>query len=199
MPIVRLGLGAFLVMVGYLQALAAPSLDPASAPAGHYVLDPRHASVIARVRHMGLSNYTLRFDHVAADFDYDPAHPEASKVSVTIDAHSLDTGDTGLNRQFAGEFLDADANPNITFTSTSLQRGEANHGTLGGDLTFRGVTKPVTLDVTYDGTEANLIGGRRMGFSATAVIKRSDFGSKAWQGPVGDEVQLVIEAEFARK
>ena len=68
-----------------------------------------------------------------------------------------------------------------------------------GDLTFRGVTKPVTLDVIYNGTASALIGGRRMGFSATTVIKRSDFGSTAWRNAVGDDVQVVIEAEFARK
>lgn len=182
------------------SALAAPSVDPAAAPAGHYVLDQRHASVTARVRHMGLSNYTMRFRHIEAGYDYDPANPLASKISVTIDAHSLDTGDDRVSKQFANEFLGADAHPMITFDSTAVQTTEANHGTVAGDLSFRGVTRPVTLDVTYNGTESNLlIGGRRMGFSATAVIKRSEFGSKAWQEAVGDDVQLLIEAEFVRK
>ena len=196
---VQQSLWVTLVVAVSAPALAAPSLDPSSAPAGHYVLDPRHASVVARVRHMGLSNYTMRFDHIAGDYDFDPGRPEATRVSVTIDAHSIDTGDAGISRQFAGQFLDADANPNIIFTSTSLKRGEANHGTMAGDLTFHGVTRPIVLDVTYDGTEASLIGGRRMGFSATTVIKRSDFGSTALEGPVGDDVELLIEAEFVRK
>jgi polyisoprenoid-binding protein YceI len=180
-------------------ALAAPSLDPAAAPGGHYVLDRRHASVTVRVRHMGLSNFTMRFKDLEAGYDYDPANPGASRIAVTIDAHSLDTGDESVSRQFAEEFLAAGAHPKITFNSTAIQVTEANHGTVTGDLSFRGVTRPVTLDVTYDGTEANLIGGRRMGFSATTMIKRSEFGSKAWQGAVGDDVQLIIEAEFVRK
>jgi polyisoprenoid-binding protein YceI len=178
---------------------AAPSLDPAKAPAGHYVLDRRHASLLARVRHQGLSLYTMRFDKVEGEYDYDPALPLASKISVTIDAKSLDTGDPGVSKQFANEFLDADRNPTITFKSSSIQTTDQGHGTMTGDLTLRGVTQPVTLDVTYNGTEAGLIGGRRMGFSATATIKRSEFGSKAWSSAVGDEVQLVIEAEFARQ
>ena len=68
-----------------------------------------------------------------------------------------------------------------------------------GDLTLRGVTRPGTLDVTFNGTGPGLLGGHRMGFSATGDIKRSDFGSKAWLSAVGDAVHIVIEAEFQRK
>jgi polyisoprenoid-binding protein YceI len=178
---------------------AAPSLDPAKASPGHYVLDRRHASLVARVRHMGLSLYTMRFNKVEGDYDFDPAQPLASKISVTIDAKSLDTGDPGVSKQFASEFLDADHNPTITFKSSAIQTTDDTHGTVTGDLTLRGVTQPVTLDVIYDGAASGLIGGHRMGFSATATIKRSLFGSKAWLGDVGDDVQLVIEAEFARQ
>ena len=179
---------------------AAPAVDPAKAPAGHYVLDHRHASLLARVRHMGLSLFTMRFNKVEGEYDYDPAQPLASKISVTVDAKSLDTGDPGVSKQFASEFLDAERNPTITFKSSAIQTTDETHGTVTGDLTFRGVTQPVTLDVTYNGTESGLIGGRRMGFSATATMtRRSQFGSKAWLGDVGDDVQLVIEAEFARQ
>ena len=189
---------AALLFVG-APALAAPSLNPADAPAGHYELDPAHASLIARVRHMGLSNYTLRFDRIAASYDYDPAHPTASKVTASIDAHSLDVGDKGVSARFADLFLGSDTHPAITFTSTDITTTDADHGTLTGDLTFNGVTRPVTLDLTYDGTEAGLIGGRRMGFSATGTIQRSAFGSTALKGAVGDEVELVLELEFKRK
>ncbi len=180
-------------------AEAAPSVDPAKASAGRYVLDRRHASLVARVRHMGLSLYTMRFDKVEGGYDYDPAQPLASKIAVTVDAGSLDTGDPGVSKQFAHEFLDADRNPTITFKSSAIQTTDATHGTVTGDLTFRGVTQPVTLDVTYDGAASGLIGGHRMGFSATGTITRSQFGSKAWLGEVGDDVQLVIEAEFVRQ
>jgi polyisoprenoid-binding protein YceI len=180
-------------------AVAASNPDPAGAAAGHYVLDHRHASLIARVQHMGLSHYTMRLDQIEASYDYDPANPQASKITVVVDANSLDTGDAGVSRQFANEFLGAEQNPKITFTSTAIQMEDANHGAVTGDLTFRGVTRPVTLGVTYDGYASSLISGRRMGFSAIAVIRRSDFGSKAWEGVVGDDVQLIIEAEFARR
>ena len=69
-------------------ALAAPSLDPAAAPAGQYVLDHRHASVTAKVRHLGLSGYTVRFDQIDASYGYDPAHPLASKIAQTESTRS---------------------------------------------------------------------------------------------------------------
>lgn len=173
-----------------------PIADPAAAPAGDYVLDKRHASVIAKVSHLGLSGYTMRFDKVDGRFDYDPTQPETAKLTVTIDANSLDVGEDRLNRKFAREFLGAEDNPEITFVSTGIQRSDPSHGEVTGDLTLHGVTRPVSLAVTFNGYDQSLIGGRRMGFSAVGDIQRSDFGSKAWLGLVGDQVHLVIEAEF---
>jgi len=193
---------AFALMLIAGPALAAEPAaavhDPAAVPAGEYRLDPRHASLIATVSHMGLSQYTMRFDKLDAHFVYDPAHPQASQIAVTVDPASLDVGDAGVSHQFADTFLDAGASPQITFTSTAIQITDAAHGTVTGDLAFHGQTHPVTLAVTFNGYGASLIGGQRVGFSATTDIKRSDFGSKAWLGPVGDTVHLVIEAEFTR-
>jgi polyisoprenoid-binding protein YceI len=177
------------------------STDPATAPAGHYVLDHTHASLLAKVSHMGLSYYTMRFNRFDARYDYDPASPATSKIDVTIDANSLDVGDEAIGKQFAHQFLGAETHPQITFISAGVQPTGAGHGTLSGDLTLNGVTKPVTLDVAFNGSGPGLlgIGGYRMGFSATTEIKRSDFGLKAWESLVGDKVELLIEAEFVRK
>ena len=162
---------------------------------GHY---HTHASLTASLSHEGLSHYTMRFDGLDASFTYDPKSPQASKVQATIDAKSLDVGVPKISTQFARDFLAADEKPQITFTSTSIVYS-GDHGTMTGDLTLRGVTRPVTLDVTFNGTSAGLIGGRRMGFSASGDIKRSDFVSQAWLSRVGDDVHIVIEAEFQRK
>lgn len=182
--------------------LAAPSANPADMPAGRYVLDKAHASLFARVKHEGIAFYTVRMDRFDASFDYDPKAPEASKITVTVDAASLDNGDDKTSAQFAREFLDADKNPNITFVSTSITRGEGNTGTMTGDLTLRGVTRPVTLDVTFGGYSSGIL-GQRAGFSARGKFKRSDFGSTYMLNPplafVDDEVELVIEAEFIKK
>jgi polyisoprenoid-binding protein YceI len=185
-----------------LPAAAAPSTNPADMPAGQYVLDKEHASLLARVRHEGLAFYTVRLNRFDASFAYDPKAPEASKVTVTVDAASLDNGDAKTSAQFAREFLDVDKNPTITFVSTAIARGEGNTGTMTGDLTFRGVTRPVTLEVTFGGYTSGIL-GQRAGFSARGRFKRSDFGSTYMLNPplafVDDEVELVIEAEFTKK
>jgi polyisoprenoid-binding protein YceI len=86
----------------------------------------------------------------------------------------------------------------MTFTSTKITRAAGNEGQMTGDLTFLGVTKPVTLDVTYYGAGVAM-GATKMGFSATGSIKRSDFGFMTMMGPLGDQVDLQIEAEFIKQ
>ena len=174
------------------------SVNPADAPAGTYVLDKTHASLTASLSHMGMSHYAMRFNGLDASFSYDPKTPEASKVQASVDANSMDVGAPKISAQFARDFLAGEEHPQITFVSTAISYSGA-HGTMTGDLTLRGVTRPVTLDVTFNGAGPGLIGGHRMGFSATGDIKRSDFGSKAWLSAVGDDVHIVIEAEFQRK
>jgi len=150
---------------------------------------------------MGLSFYTMRFDRFDARYDYDPGKPEASQIQVTIDADSLDVGDAAIGKQFARQFLGADRFPQATFTSAGVQQTGPGHGLLPGQLTLNGVTRPVTLDVTFNGTSPAFLGlgGHRMGFSATADVKRSDFGLTSWESLVGDDVRLLIEAEFVHK
>lgn len=183
-------------------AVAAPSTNPADMPAGTYVLDKQHASVLARVRHQGFSNFTIRFGAVDATYAWDPKSPQTAEVRATIQAASFDTGDAKEDPKLARQFLDVEKHPTITFVSTSIQHGEGNKGTILGDLTLRGVTKPVTLDVTYNGY-AGGVTGQRAGFSAMTKIKRSDFGSTYLVRPplalVGDEVELILELEFTRK
>lgn len=196
--------GAFLVAPMASSAVAqVVSADPAQAPAGTWVLDKRHASVSLKVKHFGASNYTFRFAQGAVDggYSFDPAKPLDSKISVTIDAKAVDTGLDGFNKEIAldPKFFDAGQFPTITFTSTGVVQTSPGKGKLTGDLTFRGVTKPVVLDVTYNGFAKTPWGGQIMGFSASGVIKRSDFGFIHLVPVVSDEVQLLIEAEFNPK
>jgi polyisoprenoid-binding protein YceI len=180
-------------------AFAVPTLDPAQMPAGTYVLDQRHASLEAHVRHMGLSNFTMRFRKVDAHFDYDPKDPMASKVEVTVDVNSLDTGDAQYGPKFAKDFLDGEHFPTATFVSTGFKQLTPTSGVMTGDLTLRGVTKPVDLNVVFDGYESGIVAGRRAGFSATGRIHRDDFGIKfIVPGIIGDDVDLAIEVEFTR-
>jgi polyisoprenoid-binding protein YceI len=162
--------------------------------------------VIARVTHMGVSLYTLRFDTLAASFDYDAAHPEAAKVEASVDPASLDAipiPNNDPSKAFAEEFLTVSKFPKATFVSTQLQKGAGNGGTMSGDLTLMGVTKPVTFDVTFVGAGHEVVplpfGVHAAGFTATAKIKRSDFGSTYLNNLIGDDVTLEIDAEFDKK
>jgi polyisoprenoid-binding protein YceI len=185
-------------------ALAAPGVASSrydDMPAGAYASDQAHTSVIARLTHMGFSRYTLRFDKVEARFRFDPHAPETAQVEVAIDPTSIDTGSKSFNAELAGkDWLDAAAYPSVAFTSTRIDVGDGAHGAVEGNLTLHGVTRPVTLAVTFNGVGGDLIPLiTRAGFSATTTLKRSDFGLTRYEGLVGDEVQLTIEVEFTRK
>lgn len=177
---------------------ATPSTDPADMPAGTWANDPAHTSVTARVRHMGVSFYVMRFDDVQTTFTYDPHNPEAAQVQATVQTGSLDVGHD-YSRRFADQFLDATHFPTMTFASTGLHRTGPNQGTMTGNLTLRGVTRPETFDVTFNGVGPGLIPfTTHAGFTAVGTIKRSDFGSTFLQNIVGDDVTITIEAEFGK-
>jgi polyisoprenoid-binding protein YceI len=181
-------------------ALAAPSTtDPAKVPAGSYVMDKKHASLTVKIVHMGFSHYTLRFDGLDGAFTYDPANWQATKATITVDPKSVDTHDNAFDKQIAGYF-EADKYPTIGFVSTSVQGGADGKGTITGDLTFHGVTKPVTLDVTFDGAGHGITPiGTRLGFSGSARIKRSDFGVSNMLQYASDDVDVIFEVEFEKK
>lgn len=191
-------------------AMAAPgvsSTKPADLPAGNYVLDKTHAVLTAKLSHMGFSNYTLRFTKLDASFTYDPKTPEAAKLSVTVDPASIDTS-TGadafglkFNKDLIGTgWLDTGKYPTITFVSTKVDVGDGRNGKVMGDLTFHGVTKPVVLDVTFNGVGSGFAPGSvKTGFSASTVIKRSEYGVAKYVPLVGDDVTLNIEVEFDKK
>jgi len=186
-----------LVLTGPALAL---TRNPAEMPAGRYELDKRHASVIAKVRHMGLSDYVVRFNTFDAHFDYDPKNPAASKVEVTVDVNSIDVGDPAISAKFAKEFLGGGEHPTATFVSTKLTPMDATRGTMEGDLTLHGVTRPVKLNIIFDGYTANAIAGQRVGFTAAGQIDRTEFGSKFLSPEiVADKVDIFIEAEFLKK
>lgn len=190
------------------STLATPVLAqaaPMNVPAGEYVLDKTHASLTWTIRHLGLSNYTARFATYDAVINLNPADPTKSTVTVSIDPNSVRTDfpfpeKEDFDKVIADKFLRAGANPTITFQSTGLTATGATTGKLAGNLTFLGVTKPVTLDVILNGAKEHPM--RKipvLGFSATGTIKRSDFGSTELQGPLGDDIHLMIEAEFGKK
>ncbi|MGE3302055.1 MAG: YceI family protein [Hyphomonadaceae bacterium] len=188
---------------------AAGPIQPVTteAPAGAYTLDKAHASLIFRVNHLGFSEYTARFTKFGVNLQFDPANPAAMRVEAKIDPRSLalENPPPGFLDQLRGpNWLDTAKHPEMTFRSTAVELVAPNAARVTGDFTLRGVTKPVVLDVTFNGGYAGhpMDPHARIGFSAKGVFKRSDFGM-AYGVPapgstmgVGDDVNVAIEAEM---
>ncbi|GLQ99315.1 YceI family protein [Dyella mobilis] len=166
--------------------------DPTVAAEGYYKLDPHHTSVTAKLAHMDLSHYTLRFDTVSGGFSFEPAHATASDLQISIDPKSVDTGDAGFDKRIAARFFQADEYSSIAFTSSSVTI-TGDHFSVDGTLNFHGVKKPMHLNVVYRGFTQG-----RMGFSGEATFKRSEFGVGEWVPLEADEVTILIETEFVK-
>lgn len=176
------------------------------ASGGNYELEKTHAFLTWRVKHNGLSNYTARFTDFDASIDFDPENPVASSVTATINPLSVETDhptNDGWNNTLAtdGKWFDGNNFPQIVFQSTGVEQTGEFTGIITGDLTMLGVTKEVQLDATYNGTgNAPWFGTRDIiGFSATGTLKRSEFGMDTLLPNIGDEVEIIIEAEFVEK
>ncbi len=169
--------------------------------AGDYILDKAHASVIWRVAHLGLSQYTARFDKMNGKMNFTPATASASRVEFTIDATSINTGLAPFNKKLQGaEFFDAEKNADIKFKSTKIELVSGNKYKMSGDMTLRGITKPMSWDVTFNGGLYNgYVQAHAVGFSAKGVVKRSDWGMKEYIGIVGDNVEVLVEVEFLNR
>ena len=182
-------------------------------PAASYALDKNHAFLSVSVDHsMGLSDYTIVFDDYDATVTLDPDDLSQSSVSVSINpaeiyvtyksdykathhdsAYETWEQDISMNPNW----LNAGAFPEITFASTSVTQTGDNTGKVTGDLSFLGVTKPVTLDVMFRGSGDNRWGpGKILGFDASASFLRSDFGNSTYAPAIGDEIELSFSAEF---
>lgn len=207
------GLKAFSVVLvaGPAIAATAPAAPAPQPPAGVYVLDKPHTSVTFRVSHLGFSHYTARFSRIVGKLAFDPAKPASMNVEASIDPLSLELNapPAGFHNELMGKaWFDAKVFPAITFKSTSVQPTGPRTAKVAGNLTLHGITKPVVLDVTYNGgypPNAMDPGGARIGFSAHTVFKRSAFGIAAGiPAPgttmgVSDDVDVAIETEFSQK
>ncbi|AWK89392.1 YceI family protein [Azospirillum thermophilum] len=181
-------------------AAAAPAARPAMAAPVSYKIDPAHLSVAFIVDHLGFSKLIGRFNSAAGDVTFDKDAVEKSSVSVAIDTASVDTNHAKRDEHLRSpDFFNAKEFPKMTFKSTRIEKTGERTGKLHGDFTMLGVTKPVVLDVTFnkDGVSpASKL--ETAGFSARGTIKRSDFGMKYGVPAIGDEIQLLIEAEAVK-
>jgi len=195
----------FFILTMLLTAapLAAQSAQSASAkpaaPTNRWTADPVHSAVSFRVRHLGISWVNGTFGQWTADFTYDPSTPEAASVTAKLQTASITTGNDRRDTDLKQNYLVVDSFPEITFTSTRVERTAPDHLRISGNLTIRGVSRPVVLETDIGGVAATPM-GRRTAFSATTTVKRQDFGivrNPFLEGTqmVGDDVRITIDVE----
>jgi polyisoprenoid-binding protein YceI len=171
-------------------------------PAGTWTIDKAHSSVGFTVRHLMVSKVRGSFK----DFDAEivtAEHPSDSKVSATVHMGSVETGETDRDHHLrTSDFFDIENHPTMTFTSTSIE-GPGPDYTVTGDLTIKGVTRPVTFDLEVNGVEHDPWGNTKAGFTMTGSILRKEFGMEynaileSGGVMVGDKVNIEIDVEAA--
>jgi len=199
----KLALAASVLAIA-LPAQANPTLEGVAS--GLYNLEKTHAFLTWTVKHNGISGYTVNFTDFEADLVFDAETPTNSQLSVSINPTALNTNypDPVKKAEWEAElgtdprFMNASDFPTITFNSTSVATTGEFEGTVTGDLTFLGVTKPVTLDVSYGGVANPPWFGQRdvIGFTASTTITRSEFGQTSMAGIISDEVEIEFSGEF---
>lgn len=178
-------------------AQAVVTKDPKAAIAGTYKLDKNHSSVVARIGHGGGFSYsTVRFGVTEGTLNWDPANIGASKLNVTVDmTPHYDPVVYGQDLK-GPNFMNLAQFPTATFVSTGVRATGVTTGVITGDLSFRGQTKPVTINASLVGAGKTARGASTVGFTGEMKFKRSDFGFTFLAGAIGDEIEVVLDGEF---
>jgi polyisoprenoid-binding protein YceI len=165
-------------------------------------IDPAHSGIHFAIRYLGVSKIHGRFTKWAGTVQFDPASPASSQVEIQIDAASIDTNEPKRDRHLqTPDFLDVTRYPEITFKSTRVEATGGDRYRVTGDLSMRGVTKSVTLEVEHGGSVKDPWGNNRSGFSLNGVIDRRDFGMtfnallEGGSPLLGDQVEFSIDLE----
>ena len=170
-------------------------------------IDAAHSHIQFSVRHMMVSRVRGQFDSWTGTVNVDEDNPENSSVTIQIDANSINTREKDRDAHLrSADFLDAENHPHLTFESTDVEKIDDKRYKVTGDLTIRGVTHPVTLDVVHEGTVKSPLGPyQTAGFNAETKINRKKWGLE-WNAPietggvvVGEEVQISIELELMQE
>jgi polyisoprenoid-binding protein YceI len=179
--------------------------ERAAAGTSTWNIDPTHSTAEFAVKHMMVSTVKGRFKGVSGSVSLNEAEPARSTVEAAIDVASVDTGAEQRDAHLrSDDFFNAARFPQITFRSTRIA-GKADDWKLEGDLTIRDVTRPVVLDVEFEGRAPDAYGGERAGFIATTKIRRSDFGvnwnalSEAGGVAVSDTLKITLTIEVVRQ
>ncbi len=168
--------------------------------AGQYTLDPDHAYLTFRIGHLGLSTIVGRFNGLNASLDFDPKKMIDMQLDGIIDMQSIDLNNSDLEERLRGAaWFNTSQFPAASFSTRDVSQSGQNQFQIIGELDLRGIKRPVTLDAVFHGGADNILTGKyTIGFSATAQIKRSEFGMDAFAALVSDDISIEIHAEFQR-
>lgn len=182
-----------------LVAVAIMLFASGAKAAENYKIDLSHSFVMFKISHLGFSVMNGRFNDFAGEFSYDPDNPANSRISVTVKTASVDTNWAERDKHLRSpDFLDVDKYPTATFTTTGFSESNGK-GTLKGELTLHGVTRPIEIAVEQVGAGKDPWGGFRRGFGGMTKIKRSDFGITRNLGPASEEMELHFVIEGVRQ
>ena len=160
-------------------------------------IDKTHSNAHFRVQHLGAGRFWGRFNDVDGAISWTPGSKDDLEFDITIDVESVDSGVEQLDKHLKSpDFFNAKEFPSMSFKSTSASRTGDDLWKVKGDLTIHGVTRPITADVQWLGSNTTKR-GRKVGFEASFMIKRSEFGMNygVEQGALGDEVDVIVAME----
>ena len=182
-----------------VTAVVALILAAPLANAADYKIDPGHSFIEFKIQHLGYSWLYGRINSISGEFSHDPAKPAESKISVDIDATSVDTNHEKRDAHIRNEdFLNVDKFPKASFKSTGYT-GTETEGTMTGDLTLHGVTKSISIKIEKLGEGKDPWGGYRAGFVGFVTLDRRDFGVDRNLGPKSWTMELELGIEGIRK
>jgi polyisoprenoid-binding protein YceI len=186
-----------------IATVLASTLTAAALPlqAADYMIDREgaHAFIQFKISHLGYSWLLGRFNDFSGAFTYDEANPERAFVEVDIDPASIDSNHAERDKHLRGEdFLAVDEYPKARFVSTSFEELGEGKAMLKGNLTLRGVTKPVEIDIKHIGHGTDPWGGYRRGFEGSTTLVLKDYGINYDLGPAAREVELFLSIEGVR-
>ena len=192
---------AFLIAAAVAgSSLAQANQDPAQVQGGTFKVGTAHTRLVFTVRHMGFTDYYGQFNGSAGQLTLDPANPAKSAVTITMPTDGVDVSNSVLNGELKSpDWFDAAKYPTITFASTKVTPTGKDTADVTGDLTFHGVTKPVTLHAKFNAAGPHPFTKKyTIGFNASGHLKRSDFNQTKYIPLIGDDVDLMISAEFEK-
>lgn len=195
------GVATAIPMIGATAVAQAPAPAPAAAASMTCAVDPVHSMALFRVHHLGAGQFWGRFNDVTGSFSFEPGKAEGMSFDISISTESVDSGNEDLDKHLRSpDFFAAKDFPKMTFRSTGAKKTGERTYELMGELTMRGVTKPVTASLEFCGM-ADMGRGPKAGFEAQFTVKRSEFGVNygVEKGAIGDEVRVIVGLEGGPK